>query len=151
LKRGVSFCIPNEWGKYLCDVLKPVICTHRFYWEIYDDEAWKKIDGVELELFKKRKYISDEFNRLISSGEYYIVSGRLAAYDAFEGCSSKFSTYEDFQKSCCQILLFITDSIFIEIYCKNLQYTNILYENAIEKNFSAIEYITDENDGRTEF
>jgi len=151
LKRGVSFYIPNEWGKYLCDVLKPVICTRQFYWEIYDDEAWEKKDGVELDLFSKRKYISDEFNRLISSGVYYIVSARLAAYDTFEGYSNKFSTYEDFQKSCCQMLLFITDSTFIEIYSKNIQYINILYENAIEKNFLEIEYITDENDGRTEF
>lgn len=59
------------------------------------------------------------------------------------------NTYEDFLKSDCEIIILITDSVFVDIYAKDEMVINKIKYNAEQCDFKDIAYITDENDYRT--
>lgn len=58
--------------------------------------------------------------------------------------------YEDFLSSKCQLVLIMYDRQYTELYCKDAQMSRLFFENAVQRGFGEVMYITDENDGRTE-
>ena len=54
-------------------------------------------------------------------------------------------TYSDFINSKCQLVLFITDNEFVDIYSKNENWLNTIYQNAIDNNFENLQYMENNN------
>ena len=97
--------------------------------------------------FEKEYYDGKSFLQNIMT-EHYIIFLKLQAY--FDNVKfSNIHTYKDFQDSDCQLLLLIYDCKSVEIYLKDINNVNLLYESALKNNYTEIGYITSSNDGRT--
>ncbi|HDR7244788.1 TPA: DUF2691 family protein, partial [Bacillus mobilis] len=57
-------------------------------------------------------------------------------------------TYEEFKESKCELVLLVADCTYVTIYAKDQKAIELMYENARNQGFY-VEYVTDENDGRT--
>ncbi len=91
-------------------------------------------------------YQGKDFEKYINK-DHYVIFLKL---EAFGENTKKFDihTYEEFQNSDCQILLLIYDCKYIEVFAKEKDVIQSIYENAKKKDFAEAEYITDENDER---
>lgn len=61
------------------------------------------------------------------------------------------STYYAYVKSECQVAVLYYDCSFLEVYAKNIQVLERLFQNVCKTGAINITYKTEENDGRTEF
>lgn len=149
MKRGVSFELPNEYGSFLGDALKP-FDSAAFCWKIGSGETYKIVeDELGESLFPTGEKVLDgsELKTLLETSTYYVIFAELQAYP--KGKSAKISTYEDFLKSDCELVLLVADSCNVSIYCKDEAKVSLLYTNAQECGFEAVAYLTDVNDTRT--
>ncbi|MGF7059032.1 DUF2691 family protein [Brassicibacter mesophilus] len=152
-KRGVRFFVPNAYGDFIWKVLKDIDII-KYHWHIDSDEIYKVIDD---EMIDDNLFNSDRIGSLVLSGIefkshifnhiYYAIFGEFKAFPQHSQISIV-NTYEEFLRSDCEIVLLIVDNIYYDVYCKNKNYLEIIYQNAINNNFENITYI-DENDGRT--
>lgn len=108
-KRGVSFLIPNEYGRYILDILEPVDC------EIYDWSVGagqilrlNSVGIVDEELFNEHetRLSGQALNARIAQEPYYTIFADLKGFPRGEPISD-IETYEDFWRSHCEILLLI--------------------------------------------
>lgn len=143
--RGFSFKVSSSSGKLLDDILKPVNITE-FDWYIGYDECYigndslfppdvNEIDGTILK-------------ELLNKEEYLVIFADLKAYPKGK-IVSDIDSYEEFLKSDCQLVLLISDCFYCEIYCKDRAKLERMFQHAKRCAFENVEYITDENDGRT--
>lgn len=149
MRRGISFEIPNKYGKWIEEMLKPIDIT-AFDWKIGSGESYKVIDGrLGEELFSSERSVIEgtELNNRINANQYYIISAELQTFP--KNAVVRVETFEEFMASNCQLVLLVVDSIYVTIYCKNQETIELLNKNAITCAFEDIEYITDENDART--
>ena len=143
--RGIKFLIPNLTDTFISKILEG-ICVEQYIWKISEDEVY--LEGESL--FLSEKLNGQDFRKAINHPRYYVVFANLQAYPV----SSDFcelNTYEDYLKSTCEIVVLITDCIFVDIYCKQQADIEIIKTNAVNNYFCDIEYVTDENDIRTDF
>ena len=149
MRRGVSFEIPNEYGRFLRDVLAP-IDINAFNWKIGEGESYKavndRLDGV---LFPDGKDViaGIDLKTTLEIKDYYVIFANLQAYRSGE--IAKIETYDEFMESDCELVLLVVDCSYVTIYCKNQETITSLQENAANNGFDDIKYITDENDART--
>ena len=61
----------------------------------------------------------------------------------------KIDNYEDFQKSGCEMLVLLYDACYLEIYCKDQQLIQQIYNLAFDIQDTIIEKKYDSNDTRT--
>ncbi len=150
MKRGVSFLIPNAYGRYLAEILEPINCS-KYQWKLErSTEMWKKVpEQRDEDLFDDANVVAGvDFDDLIKRNIYYII---FATINAFPNGTqlSNIDTYEDYVKSDCEICLLIADCSYVEVYCKDPLLINKLYDNANAKGFEKLGYINEENDYRT--
>ncbi|MBP3951841.1 DUF2691 family protein [Bacillus suaedae] len=148
--RGVSFEIPNKYGTFLADILKPIELS-TYNWLNQNEEAYIIKDGhLDEELFPGIEEVIDGslLENRIKNNQYYVIFADLKAFPKGEKVHN-IKTYEEFSNSRCELVLLVVDSGYITIYCKDKEKLNFLHRNAIECSFENVEYITDENDGRT--
>lgn len=102
-------------------------------------------------LFPQKKEIltNTEFMNIISQELYYTVFVNIKLYEKEDELS--INNYEDFQRSTCILVLFITDNEFVEIYSKEENILKTIYENALKNEFSDIKYITENDSKRKTF
>lgn len=143
--RGLRFENQNSYNSYL-DKLLHGIDIRKYVWEIDEDQVFTK-EGF---LFSEDSYTGDSFSELITQPSYLVFFINLQAYPIGIGYLD-IETYDDFRKSSCEILIFVTDSIFVDIYAKDENIIETIKLNAERNNFTKIQYITDENDTRKEF
>ena len=149
MRRGISFEIPNDYGRFLGDVLQPIE-INAFHWKIGIGESYKivndKLDGM---LFpdSQESISGTELKTTLESNDYYVIFADLQAYPSKE--ISSIETYEEFMESDCELVLLVVDCSYVTIYCKNQEAIISLQKNALNNGFTDIEYITDENDSRT--
>jgi hypothetical protein len=149
--RGISFKIPNKYGTFLADMLKPIDIT-KFNWRNQNEEAYIVNDGqFDRALFPEVENDMDGslLEKRIKDNQYYVIFADLKAFPKGEEVNNT-ETYEDFLNSNCELVLLVVDSVYTTIYCKDKEKLKLLYRNAIECSFEDVLYITDENDGRTE-
>ncbi|HDR3888737.1 TPA: DUF2691 family protein [Bacillus cereus] len=149
MKRGIFVDIPNEYSNLLWKVLKPVDITV-FDWRVENEESYLIVrDGLGSELFSEDKKIMNglEFKKLIKDNIYYLIFADLKAYPKGE-VLEEVETYEEFKESKCEVVVLVADGDYIQIYAKNQKAIELMYENALNQGFY-VEYVTDENDGRT--
>ena len=148
--RGISFEIPNKYGRFLGDILKPFE-TDEYNWLVGGEEAYLIVDGqFEEPLFARsgEVWAGLTLKRLLEDKEYYIIFQDLKAFPQGKDIV-EVKTYEEFLNSDCQLVLLVVDSCFVSIYCKNNKMIEDLFKNAKDRGYDHSEYITDDNDIRT--
>lgn len=147
--RGISFEIPNEYGEWLVNILKPIDCK-KYNWFIVSGEEYKLQDNDLIPLFPDDVSIlkGEELLEFIETAEsQYIIFADLKAFPKGTNLL-KIDKYEDFQASDCELILLIVDSIYTSIYCKDLKVLSELYANMGSLKVNKLACITDENDFR---
>jgi len=146
--RGLSFRVPQATTDTLWQILGCLdVEKYRWYNIPYQEEAYLGSMGSGEPLFGSEPLDENSFSRLIRQ-DHYIIFTKLQAYLG-DGKFFNISTYEEFDRSDCQLLLLIFDCEFVEIYVKDAVAVKALYENAQQHRFLQIEYITNDNDCRT--
>lgn len=138
---GIRFKIKNEYNTFLDKILSH-IDRDDFQWVIVESEVYFQ---KGLELFEQPIYTNSEFKTLIKQEKYYTVFCNIQLYNK-EDEIFEIDSYEEFLKSKCMLVLFITDNEFVEIYAKNKKLLEILKNNISTNHFSEIELIS--SDGR---
>ncbi|PFO77448.1 DUF2691 family protein [Bacillus cereus] len=153
MKRGLSFQLPNtnNYDSCLGDVLKPIDIS-TFDWRVSPVESYLVVNDeldLDKDLFETDNELMEDANlkKLLENNIYYIIFADLQAYP--KGKVSEIKTYEEFVKSECELVLFVVDSCYTVIYCKDKEKLELLYKNAKDFGFENIQFITDENDTRT--
>lgn len=146
MKIGIKFQVPNEWGNLIENILYK-IDLEKYIWGIEDDDVYiednTKNNGF---LFPQEKNIFSgiEFKNIISQKSYYTVFVKINAYlNENDFCIIK--TYNDFKKSNCNLIILVTDNIFVSIYAKSENVIEKIKINAILNKYEKIEYITEQN------
>ncbi|PEJ59931.1 hypothetical protein CN692_03895 [Bacillus sp. AFS002410] len=150
MKRGISFEIPNQYGQFLAEILKPVYIND-FNWFITGEESYLVVEeelGEHLFPEEIKVYNGQELDEVLKNHEYYLLFVDLKAFPK-NTKSIDIKTYEEFLSSDCQLCLLIVDCIYTEIYCKDLNLIEKLHVNALKNNYGNVSYITDTNDSRT--
>lgn len=148
---GIKFKILNEYGNYLKQILNN-IDSASYIWKIAEDEVYVSDNNINNGfLFPQEKEIltNIEFMNIISQESYYAVFVNIKLYEKEDEVS--INNYEDFLKSTCILVLFITDNEFVDIYSKDENLLKVIYENALENEFSDIKYITENGSKRRTF
>ncbi|MDT3497539.1 DUF2691 family protein [Bacillus toyonensis] len=149
MKRGIFVDIPNEYTNLLWKVLKLIDITV-FDWRVENEESYLVVrDGLGSELFSEDKKIMNglEFKKIIKDNIYYLIFADLKAYPKGE-VLGEIETYEEFKESKCEVVVLVADGDYIQIYAKDQEAIELMYENALNQGLY-VEYVTDENDGRT--
>lgn len=144
---GVTFEIQQALSDSLWQILK-CIDVEKYCWYniMSQNEVWKNYDGGES--LQDYVYNGTEFKKEIMN-IYYIVFLKFQAY--FEGdYFYDIHTYNEFKNSDCQIILLISDCENVEVFVKDLLVAESIYKNAVDNDFSNVEYITETSNQRTE-
>ncbi|KIL35620.1 prophage protein [Cohnella kolymensis] len=148
--RGITFEIPNRYGKFLGDILKPIEIDE-YNWRIGGEESYLIVDGNLGEPMFQEPIDCLEgkiLRSIFTENEYYLIFQDLKAFPKGK-TTIEVNTYEDYLLSDCQLVLLVVDSSYITIYCKDKSKVDALYINAKDQRYKNLEYITDVNDMRT--
>ncbi|HHT7152959.1 hypothetical protein BK718_06990 [Bacillus thuringiensis serovar andalousiensis] len=149
MKRGIFVDIPNEYSNVLWKVLNPIDITE-FDWRVRDEESYLIARGeLDEALFPEEPSVVEglALKKLVKDNIYYLIFADLKAYPKGEK-TIDIETFEEFKESKCEVVVLVADGEYIQIYAKNQEEIEMMYENAVNQGFY-VEYITDENDGRT--
>ncbi|PLR71176.1 DUF2691 family protein [Bacillus sp. UMB0728] len=150
MKRGITFEIPNEYGRFLFEILLALEASS-FEWVIAGEEGYF-IENGELgrELFPENKMVmaGEELLAYLHPCSCYLIFADLKAFPPGKAAGD-IKTYKDFLKSDCRMAIMIVDCSDVAVYCKDRERTERMYRFCKERFLNA-EYITDENDGRSE-
>lgn len=146
-KRGafILFEQPLQNGeKQLIDLVN----NGDYSWHIDQDEIYKKKDLLEI----RGWHSAEKLKELNGKSDIGIIFMRLERWPRDNFQYKNFEKYEDYVNSECSLVLLCVDVAYYEIYCKDgaeskMIYDTFVFHPAVER----IEYITDENDGRTGF
>lgn len=144
--RGLSFEIPNGYGKYLDDILG----------EINIEQLNWKVEGVESYLVENNTLgkplfpyscimSGKELRKKISSKDYYLIFVDFKGFPKISGVG-EIATYQEFAESECEFVLLVVDSSYVMIYLKDLEVIKQIYLKAVTAGYKNVKYITDEND-----
>ncbi|MGH1298380.1 DUF2691 family protein [Bacillus pretiosus] len=149
MKRGITVDIPNENDKLLWKVLKPIDISSFDWWVGSEESYLVARGGLDEALFPEEPSIVEgsDLKRLFKDNIYYVIFADLKAYPKGEKVVD-IETYEEFKGSKCELVLLVVDCTYVTIYAKDQEAFKLMYENALNQSFY-VEYITDENDGRT--
>jgi len=141
---GVNFEIPNEYGKFLEELLIPIPCNN-YKWLVDNDEIHviKDNDSINEFLFKdEERIIGGETLESIAKREtYYMVFLNLWGYNKI-GSTKQVHTGKEFLESDCEIILGVYDCSEVIFLCKDKQIVDNMYTHALSKEYSSIEYIS---------
>ncbi|PGH86727.1 hypothetical protein CN896_05680 [Bacillus thuringiensis] len=149
MKRGIFVDIPNEYSNVLWNVLKPIDIAV-FDWRVRNEESYLIVRGeLDEVLFPEEPSVVEglALKKLVKDNIYYLIFADLKAYPKGE-IAIDIETYEEFKESKCEVVVLAVDAQYIQIYAKDQKSIELMYENALNQDFY-VEYVTDENDGRT--
>ena len=133
--KGLKFKIKNEYDKVLNKIFYGIDCSD-CKWKIVSEEV---LGERGQEFFTKYEYEDEEFRKIIKS-EYYPIFLNLQMFHKSQNIT-KLNSYNDFLKSSCELALFITDNIYVDVFVKSQNTMKKIYENAIYFDYTNIEYI----------
>lgn len=149
MKRGISFEISNEYGNFLKEILEPIDIT-LYDWYIGGEESYA-VENNHLEpLFLQEIYGMEgtTLKHIIEKPNQYLIFLNIKAFTKGKQVV-EVSTFEEYVKSDCQLVLIVIDSSYVIIYCKENDKLEQLYRNAVVKGYNKLEYMTNDNDFRT--
>lgn len=149
MKRGIFVDIPNEYDNLLWKVLKPIQISSFDWWVGSEESYLVARGGLDDALFPEESSVVEglDLKKLVKDNIYYLIFADLKAYPKGEAAVD-IETYEEFKESKCEVVVLVVDSQYIQIYAKDQKAIELMYENAMNQGFY-VEYVTDENDGRT--
>jgi len=143
---GISFKIPNEYDTILYKILENIDLDKQSICKIKEGEVLNENGAC---FFKDEIYKWIDFETMIKSNKHYPIFLNLQIY-----CNSNFSqdinNYSEFLDSKCQLILFITDNEYVEVYTKKQNHLNLINKNVTKYHFEDVKYI-DQNMVRKEF
>ncbi|WP_238907051.1 MULTISPECIES: DUF2691 family protein [unclassified Clostridium] len=148
---GVIFEIPNEYGKYLSEILEPLPVS-LYDWVIDNDEI-HLVDNDEFSnkfLFNENVMISGEkLYETSKTNTYYMVFVTLKGFFK-DGHIKDISNYEEFLKSDCQIILGVYDCSQVMFWCKDSNLISNMYVYVQSKGYENVGYINEKevNEGK---
>ena len=147
--RGISFEIPNAFGKYLYEILDKIEITE-FIWRIGGGEAYYvEANKLDTTLLPSGSIVDgNTLKNIISKKDYYLIFADLKGFTKEEDVR-EIATYQEFLESKCQFVLLVVDSSWIYIYSKDPDIIKQLHSNAVAGKYENINYLTDENDTLT--
>lgn len=119
-------------------------------WGVRSEESYLVArGGLDEALFPEKPSVVEglDLKRLFKDNIYYVIFADLKAYPKGEEVVD-IETYEEFKESKCELVLLVADYAYVTVYAKDQEAIELMYENAIDQGFY-VEYVTDENDGRT--
>lgn len=143
---SIKFEIPNNYDIILYKIFEDLDLSNSII-KICDEEV---INENNDDFFEKTLYSFSEFQKKILETKCYPIFLNLQVYD-LKYDSIDIENYDDFLKSNCQLILFITDNTFVEIYSKNIKALESIKKNAIKNNFSNLQCIYNIDDVRKKF
>ncbi|MBJ8105670.1 MULTISPECIES: DUF2691 family protein [Bacillus cereus group] len=149
MKRGIFVDIPNGYDNLLWKVLKPIQISSFDWWVGSEESYLVARGGLDDALFPEEPSIVEgsDLKRLFKDNIYYVIFADLKAYPKGEEVVD-IETYEEFKESKCELVLLVADGTYVTVYAKDQKEIKSLYENAQNQGYY-VEYVTDENDGRT--
>lgn len=138
---GLKLKIENKYDTFLGKIFKDIDFENAF-WRVVNQEV---LDEKGKEFFAKEIYSDSEFKNLINSKKYYPIFLTLQLYKK-EGKVVEIKNYDDYFESDCDLLLYIIDNIFVEIYSKNQDYLKNIKQNALKNNLANIKAIKDKQE-----
>ena len=147
--RGISFEIPNAYGRYLFEILDYIEITE-FIWRIGGGEAYYvEKNELDTSLLPTGSIVDgNTLKNIISKKDYYLIFADLKGFTKEEDVR-EIGTYQEFLGSKCQFVLLVVDSSWIYIYSKDPDIIKQLHSNAVAAKYKNIKYLTDENDTLT--
>lgn len=133
---GIKFEIENEYSNFLEKILEDINESY-YLWKLPEAEIYIE-NGMNI--FLDDIYSNDEFQKMIGIKRYYTVFANIQLYDKSINLID-INTYEDFMNSDCQLILFVTDNIFVDIYANNDEMLDKIYQNAKKYNFDNMKII----------
>ncbi len=132
----IEFKIPNDYNKYLFKIFENINLSDCIFF-ISEDEV---IDRKGNYIFTKSVYDYNEFQQIVRLKDYYLMFLKIQLYK--ETINNKIiNNYQDFLNSDCELIIFITDCQFIQIYCKNNELFDHIYNNVLKNGFTDIKDI----------
>jgi hypothetical protein len=145
-KMGLYFEIPNKYGTYLSELLKPLPYV-KFKWLIDDDEIYKIIDGEFSNegLFQNSNNVltGDELYEIATSCSQYLIFITLRAF-LKNGSIVSVTNYQEFLESDCQTILGVYDCSYVMLCCKDNRLISMMFNSVLEKGFDNLQYITED-------
>ena len=144
--RGLSFKISNPRGLPLLQIFA---CANvkNYYWYVVGEQNDTWDSSMERLLLEQFAYDGSSFYETIKR-EHFLIFLKLQAYFPSDKYDEILS-YDDFQKSRCQLLLLIHDCCYVDIYIKDQTIIEETYQYAVSSGCQNVRYIEDENDTRT--
>lgn len=138
--RGISFEIPNAYGKYLFEILDNINITD-FICRIGRGEAYTiEANQLNTSLFPTGDVMDGTtLYSIISKEDYYLIFADVREIE----------TYQEFLKSECPFELLVVDSSSVYIYSKDQGTIKQLHSNVVAAKYENINFLTDENDTLT--
>ncbi len=143
---GISFKISNKYDIILYKILENIKLENQYICKIKEEEVLGESGDC---FFNGTIYKWGDFETVIKNKKHYPIFLNLQIY-CNSNDSQKISNYKEFLDSDCQLILFITDNEYVEVYAKNLDNLDLINKNAIKYNFKDIKFI-DEKRIRKEF
>ncbi|WP_339278926.1 DUF2691 family protein [Paenibacillus sp. FSL W8-1187] len=149
-RRGISFEIPNEYGRHLLELLKP-FPIEQFDWYAGGEESYITDGSQPIEpLFSGEKVGLDgaSLKRMLENSFQYLIFLNMKAFPKGKHVFDV-ATYEDFLTSHCQLAILVIDSVYVTVYGKEMEQVEELYQIGVRNGYSNVRFLTDENDSRT--
>lgn len=141
---GLKFEIKNEYDTILYKVLYNIDCS-QYKWKIVEEEVLThNTNNDNHNFFIKDKYTNDEFKKLIKKIHYPIFLN-LQMFKINSKIKS-IENYNQYLNSDCELIIFILDNEFVEIYAKEQKMLEKIYDNALKFDFKNIEFINNRNE-----
>lgn len=150
MKRGIQFHIPNAYGGFLGEILKPIRISN-YDWFVGGGESYVVVDEALREsLFPDRAapMTGEELQHIVEDQKYYLIFADLKAFPRGAAVPDV-QTYKDYAESDCHIALLVIDSSCTAVYIKDAEKREELYNHVQRLGCERLDYITDENDNRT--
>ena len=142
---GIKFLIKNEYDIILNKIFHGIDCSN-FRWKLEYEEVLGEHGKF---FFDKTDYSNNEFQNMIQK-EHYPVHLNIQMYYKNSDVN-EINNYDQFLISSCQLIIFIVDNVFVEIYAKNQTILERILKNAVDFDFSNIEYINESLDTYKKF
>ncbi len=132
----IEFKIPNKYNKYLLKIFENINLSD-YIFLISEDEV---IDRKGNYIFVKSVYDYNDFQQIVSLKDYYLIFFKMQLYK--KTINNKIiNNYQDFLDSDCELIMFVTDCQFIQIYCKNIDLFSQIYNNVLKNGFTDVKDI----------
>lgn len=139
---GLDIRVNSEHFEDLLPEMLNKIDLLKYQWQIIQDQIiYYENDRIMQGIFNADFLSGEEFEKCIARKGYYFIFVDLKAYKARSKIID-IETFEDFMNSDCELVFMCYDTVYIEIYCKDMEILNIIYDNCTNNNFDKVQYIS---------